>query len=810
MAAAYVSHDTGAASRSVTVAAGTDRLLVAIALSTASTGARSATYGGVAMNVATTANGWVQIFYMLAPPVGSATLAVTGSNISTVVAAHYTGIVSFQGGQQATGVPSASFSPTGPGLVAFGMVASSTSHTPVASTNERVDSGGDYYADRIVAAGGSVTVGVSSATDPDYAGAIFLEGVSGSGTPSAPAPASSGSATVEVAASGAAAAPAPTASGSGGPPEVNVSGAVTALQPSASGSAERIAIQCDHPRPKLDLPGYTPTRLAWSVPAYIPLSSLADLGRAVREGFQGIFNELMKLAQRRNLVPLVEDLQAREGQVIVGVGDGQTITLPPAGPGAGEITVVLTDVVNPVTVVNPDGSTLVLDQPGRYDLGTTDGEDAWRGDPGVSSAGTPSGVGYVVDAAHASVPNARVATAATEITPVTSTPGVITWVLNTASVAFSKLANLTGLSVLGRAANSSGVMAAITASGAGQYLRSNAAGTSLEFADPASTSVVNTSGQLQRAAVTGAVAIAQNANASLFAGIRANGSATADRTNLNLVNDATTSIEWSIIDDAANDELEIRGQYVGSTTNINLTSLSGDQNVVDISTLRCGGSVTIETVSADYSIDGFTAKTDGFWFWLIDRRNSGSTVGQLLEDISATTTSIRNAHEIATVIPYAGRALLYYFNGRWRAVSAPDVYLRSANTFTATNTFTSNIVFDAQVEFSSTITPSAISSNQNDYNPTGWSTANIVRLSTNDASTRDITGASAGASGELKWLVNTGPGTIRLQHEHASSSGVNRFLLASGTTFNMSVNGVVGILYDASSSRWRPTSHFGS
>jgi hypothetical protein len=235
--AAFVSSTTGVASRSVTVPAGTDRLLVAIALSSASTAARTATYNGVSMSVATTANGWVQIFYTLAPTVGSATLAVSGSNISEVIAAHYTGVGSFQSGQQAS-TASASFSPSWGGVIVFGMVAGTTSHTPLASTTERLDSGGDYYADRIVTGSGSVNVGVSSATDPDYAGAIFLDSVLASGTPTAPAPAAAGAATITVAASGTATAPHPTASGSASVNVVSVSGSVTAALPSVGGLAE--------------------------------------------------------------------------------------------------------------------------------------------------------------------------------------------------------------------------------------------------------------------------------------------------------------------------------------------------------------------------------------------------------------------------------------------------------------------------------------------------------------------------------------------------------------------------------------------
>src|ERR1044071_181719 len=156
--AAFVSVTTGAASRSVTVPAGTDRLLVVVALYSSSNAAQSATYGGASMSVATTANGFVQVFYMLAPTVGSATLSVTGSSVDTVVAAHYTGVGSFQSGQQASAA-SASFSPNTGGVIVFGMEAVSTAHTPLANTNERYDSGGGYYADRLGTGSGAGTVG---------------------------------------------------------------------------------------------------------------------------------------------------------------------------------------------------------------------------------------------------------------------------------------------------------------------------------------------------------------------------------------------------------------------------------------------------------------------------------------------------------------------------------------------------------------------------------------------------------------------------------------------------------------------------
>lgn len=87
---------------------------------------------------------------------------------------------------------------------------------------------------------------------------------------------------------------------------------------------------------------------------------------------------------------------------------------------------------------------------------------------------------FVLTAPNALLPNSRVADDSTEI-DLSLGVGLVSWFLKTASVAFSKLVDLSGLSVLGRSASSSGVMAAITASAGSQKLVSNAAGTALQF-----------------------------------------------------------------------------------------------------------------------------------------------------------------------------------------------------------------------------------------------------------------------------------------------------------------------------------------
>lgn len=97
------------------------------------------------------------------------------------------------------------------------------------------------------------------------------------------------------------------------------------------------------------------------------------------------------------------------------------------------------------------------------------------------------------------------------------------------------------------------------------------------------------------------------------------------------------------------------------------------------------------------------------------------------------------------------------------------------------------------------ITPSNITVTQNDYAPTGWATANVVRLSGN-SSFQKITGFSAGVSGEIKTLINVGSSPLYIAPEHSGSTAANRVshyeevILAPGTSAE--------IMYDATLSRW--------
>ena len=103
------------------------------------------------------------------------------------------------------------------------------------------------------------------------------------------------------------------------------------------------------------------------------------------------------------------------------------------------------------------------------------------------------------------------------------------------------------------------------------------------------------------------------------------------------------------------------------------------------------------------------------------------------------------------------------------------------------------------------ISPSTVSATQNNYNPTGWDTAGIVRLIFTGSQT--ITGLAAPNSGgtQLKYIANIdATDTLTLSHESGSSSAQNRLSCPQGTNLTIPPLSGVWVMYDATSLRWRP------
>ena len=100
--------------------------------------------------------------------------------------------------------------------------------------------------------------------------------------------------------------------------------------------------------------------------------------------------------------------------------------------------------------------------------------------------------------------------------------------------------------------------------------------------------------------------------------------------------------------------------------------------------------------------------------------------------------------------------------------------------------------------FTGKITPPQITADQNNYAPTNFSTANVLRLDSD--ATRTITGLAGGTNGRIIALFNIGSNLINLANESASSTAANRFNLISD--MGIGADSGVLLLYDSTQSRW--------
>ena len=116
---------------------------------------------------------------------------------------------------------------------------------------------------------------------------------------------------------------------------------------------------------------------------------------------------------------------------------------------------------------------------------------------------------------------------------------------------------------------------------------------------------------------------------------------------------------------------------------------------------------------------------------------------------------------------------------------------------------TANAGFISQgfTRFEGDISPSQITSDQNDYNPTNLSTSSRLRLD-GDSSFRTITGLQGGADGRRLRLDNISANSILLANENTGSSASNRFDFG-GHDVPLFPSSSIDIQYDSTSSRWR-------
>lgn len=106
------------------------------------------------------------------------------------------------------------------------------------------------------------------------------------------------------------------------------------------------------------------------------------------------------------------------------------------------------------------------------------------------------------------------------------------------------------------------------------------------------------------------------------------------------------------------------------------------------------------------------------------------------------------------------------------------------------------------IQFSGDISPSQITSSQNDYNPTDLSTSSVLRL-TSDANW-NITGLAGGSDGRVIIIRNIGSFIITLKNNSSSSTSSNRFSFSSDMIIYPDKS--VILQYDSTVSLWKTIS----
>jgi hypothetical protein len=380
------------------------------------------------------------------------------------------------------------------------------------------------------------------------------------------------------------------------------------------------------------------------------------------------------------------------------------------GPTTPLGTVTLLDAINPGRFLRFDLNTMT-DQGAYWDLGVTfiEGSDAspFTDDEAVT-------IGFIagVSAAGSTVPVGSLSPVARDtflgnIGTTTAPPAAVPFAsIDSTSIIYDATAHEMQRAALTGAISASANANATVFAGILQNASSTNDRTNLNFADSTSVSAAVTDNPgndridiaFQRAALTGDVTASANTNATTIANnavtnakaadmaantIKANPTAgTADPQDLAIsVDNFPARLAGNIITHPfatlAGGSLSYTAGsgklvYIGNATGNDLGAISGAQGVVSLTGVECGGCVTTNGATADYTIAGFTAAAnDGFWFDFVDRSTTGSVKGKFLEAALAAATDMRLPGGADLVFSRGSAFRFSYQNSRWRCASLP-------------------------------------------------------------------------------------------------------------------------------------------
>lgn len=334
--------------------------------------------------------------------------------------------------------------------------------------------------------------------------------------------------------------------------------------------------------------------------------------------------------------------------------------------------------------------------------------------------------------------------------------------VGTSRLAFANLTQGSGLSVLGVTGSSTADVASIVGT-ADQVLRVNSGGTALAFGTVATNGIANdavTYAKIQNVSATSRILGRITAGSGDIEEL----TGTQATTLLDLFSTSTTT-KGLVPGSNGATTAYLRGDGTWAT-------ISGDGNGIysGSGTIATNAVATLPSSSA-FTID-FSDAADGFY----------------INDATGQVKITNKAGQASVSVSSSGVDLTTAGSG---AISVVDDDTTIAG---------SNLFINTAFVLNAAISPSQITANQNDYNPTNISKSNRVRISSDAA--RDITGITASDSGKTMSLSNIGSFDITLKHESASSTAGNRFTLG-GSDYVLAAGTSCILQYDGTSARWR-------
>lgn len=229
--------------------------------------------------------------------------------------------------------------------------------------------------------------------------------------------------------------------------------------------------------------------------------------------------------------------------------------------------------------------------------------------------------------------------------------------------------------------------------------------------------------------------------------------------------------------------------------NIVTDTLVSDQNDYDPTGLTTAVQLRLDASGADRTITGLQSYGTAGSPVLSDLKitNIGTTFSIILSHLSGSSLAANQfAFDTNDIVLLPGQSVTLYYDftsSKWRGVSMSQDGNMGG-------------IFSTP----GVITPPALSTDQDDYNPTGLSNASIIRLSA--TALISITGLAGGKNGRRIQFVNIGSNPITLATESLSSLAANRFNTGS-TNATLVGSATVSFTYDGTSSLWRITSGTG-